>query len=179
MRRIKSSDRMRAYATALATLLMRHVTFSAAETRWGSLISRTLIFAPRRQITRNTCPYGEVTSKTPSWLRRISAGFKTSTVPLTISIIASPNYPNSEFVEIGDAINRECRTDYNTDFFVFLIIEKKGFMHERARTVRIFTLIPLWPARAPRQRQRCRLRRCVPLSPLHAQFLRVYRSEPR
>jgi hypothetical protein len=52
-----------------------------------------------------------------------------------MSIIASPNCPNSEFVEIGDAINRECRTDYNTDFFVFLLIEKKGFMRELARTL--------------------------------------------
>lgn len=38
-------------ATARATRLMRQVAVSAMGSRWGSLISRTLIFAPRRHVT--------------------------------------------------------------------------------------------------------------------------------
>ncbi len=58
----------------------------------------------------------------PSWLRRISAGFRTSTVPFTVSIIAPPA---CKFVRFGDAINLNYRLRDNTYFYAFLHTESK------------------------------------------------------
>src|SRR2546425_12373043 len=48
------TSRIPAYATARATLLMRHAIFSVLGARWGSLISRTAILTPRRHVTWKT-----------------------------------------------------------------------------------------------------------------------------
>jgi hypothetical protein len=43
-----------------------------------------------------------------------------------------PTFQSADFgkqiPQFGDAINRECRADYNTDFCVFLVLEKKGLI---------------------------------------------------
>src|SRR5438309_11941916 len=56
----------------------------------------------------------------PSWLRRVSAGFRTSTV--TFSIIAPPA---DGIHRVEAVINGEYQTDYKTGFTVFLLIDYK------------------------------------------------------
>jgi hypothetical protein len=43
-----------------------------------------------------------------------------------------PTFQFGDLLIFGDAINGEYRPDYNTDFFVFLAIENKGLISEKA-----------------------------------------------
>src|SRR5580700_6904314 len=123
----------------------------------------------------------------PSWLRRISAGFTTSTVPLTVSIIAPPA---SRFLDAETRINGEYHPDYNTEFSVFILVEKKGFApalglpsvksSRKQRRSRPKTSWPPWlRERLLPRKPRYPPRPCAPLFPWHEEFRRACRNEPK